>query len=36
VPALIFALLLQPLARFVPRPTQEPGEAEPGNSNPRT
>jgi hypothetical protein len=26
VPALIFALLLQPLARFVPRPAQEPKE----------
>jgi len=36
LPALIFALLLQPLARFVPRPGQEPREAEPGNPNPRT
>ena len=36
LPALIFALLLQPLARFVPRPSREPREAEPGNSNPRT
>jgi len=26
VPALLFALLLQPLARFVPRPRQEPKE----------
>ncbi len=31
VPALIFALLLQPLARFVPRPNREP--KEPGPSN---
>ena len=36
LPALIFALLLQPLARFVPRPSSQPREAEPGNSNPRT
>jgi hypothetical protein len=36
LPALIFALLLQPLARFVPRPRHEPREAEPGNPNPRT
>ncbi len=40
VPALLFALLLQPLARFVPRPggqTQEqPKEPRPSNSNPRT
>jgi hypothetical protein len=36
LPALIFALLLQPLARFVPRPSHEPREAEPGNPNPRT
>ena len=36
VPALLFALLLQPLARFVPRPAQESREAEPGNPNPRT
>jgi hypothetical protein len=36
LPALIFALLLQPLARFVPRPSSQPAEAEPGNSNPRT
>jgi hypothetical protein len=31
VPALIFALLLQPLARFVPRPNREPKEAPPSN-----
>ena len=31
VPALVFALLLQPLARFVPRPSREP--REPGPSN---
>jgi hypothetical protein len=36
LPALIFALLLQPLARFVPRPSSQPREAEPGNSNPHT
>jgi len=36
LPALIFALLLQPLARFVPRPSREPREPEPGNPNPRT
>jgi hypothetical protein len=28
VPALVFALLLQPLARFVPRPSREPKEPE--------
>ncbi|HUZ86537.1 MAG TPA: hypothetical protein VNF26_06250 [Candidatus Baltobacterales bacterium] len=31
VPAVIFALFLQPLARFVPRPGREP--KEPGTSN---
>ena len=31
LPALAFALLLQPLARFVPRPSREPN--EPGSSN---
>jgi hypothetical protein len=36
LPALVFALLLQPLARFVPRPSQKPAEADPGNPNPRT
>ncbi|HEV2139886.1 MAG TPA: hypothetical protein VGT01_01745 [Candidatus Dormibacteraeota bacterium] len=36
LPALIFALLLQPLARFVPRPSLEAGEAGPGNPNPHT
>ena len=36
LPGLVFALLLQPLARFVPRPSQEPREPEPGNTNPRT
>ena len=35
VPALAFALLLQPLARFVPRPNREPKEPVAGNSNPR-
>ncbi|HEY2438405.1 MAG TPA: hypothetical protein VGH93_14580, partial [Solirubrobacteraceae bacterium] len=34
LPALPFALLLQPLARFVPRPNREPEEADTGNSNP--
>ncbi len=33
VPAVAFALLLQPLARFVPRPNREP--KEPRSSNPR-
>jgi hypothetical protein len=34
LPALVFALLLQPLARFVPRPKREPAEPpqEPGSS----
>jgi hypothetical protein len=39
LPAIGFALLLQPLARFVPRPNREPGEpkqAGPSNPNPRT
>ncbi|HEV2141058.1 MAG TPA: hypothetical protein VGT01_07680 [Candidatus Dormibacteraeota bacterium] len=31
LPALVFALLLQPLARFVPRPSREP--KEPGPSS---
>jgi hypothetical protein len=31
IPALVFALLLQPLARFVPRPSREP--KEPHQSN---
>jgi hypothetical protein len=31
LPALAFALLLQPLARFVPRPAREPAESRPGN-----
>jgi hypothetical protein len=30
VPAVLFALLLQPLARFVPRPSREPKEPNPG------
>jgi hypothetical protein len=30
VPALIFALLLQPLARFVPKPGREPDEPRQG------
>lgn len=36
VPGLAFALLLQPLARFVPRPGRAPREPESGNSKPRT
>jgi hypothetical protein len=31
LPALVFALLLQPLARFVPRPRREPEEPRPSN-----
>ena len=31
LPALVFALLLQPLARFVPRPSREPKEPGAGN-----
>jgi hypothetical protein len=30
LPALVFAALLQPLARFVPRPSREPKEPAPG------
>jgi len=33
VPAVPFALLLQPLARFVPRPGRQPQEPKPGNSS---
>ena len=36
LPSLIFALLLQPLARFVPRRSGEPKEAESDHSNART
>jgi len=36
LPAVAFALLLQPLARFVPRPNREPKEPSEGNSNART
>jgi hypothetical protein len=35
LPALVFALLLQPLARFVPRPSREPKEPAHGDSNGR-
>lgn len=35
VPAVIFALLLQPLARFVPGPAREAKEPAATNSNPR-
>ena len=31
IPALVFALLLQPLARFVPRPSREPKEGRPAD-----
>jgi hypothetical protein len=31
LPALVFALLLQPLARFVPRPRPQPDEPGPSN-----
>jgi hypothetical protein len=33
VPAVPFALLLQPLARFVPRPRRQPQEPKPGDSS---
>jgi hypothetical protein len=36
LPAVAFSLLLQPLARFVPRPNREPREPPEGNSNART
>ncbi len=36
LPAAGFALLLQPLARFVPRPRREPKEPEPSNPATRT
>lgn len=35
LPAAAFALLLQPLARFVPRPRQEPKEPEQSNPGAR-
>ncbi len=35
LPAVVFALLLQPLARFVPRPTRVPKEPAAGNQPPR-
>jgi hypothetical protein len=35
LPALPFALLLQPLARFVPRPSREAKEPAPSNPPPR-
>ena len=35
LPALIFAALLQPLARFVPRPSREPQEPRPSNPDAR-
>jgi len=36
MPAAVFALLLQPLARFVPRPSSEPKEPKPSNPSART
>jgi len=36
LPALVFAALLQPLARFVPGRSREPKEPEPGNPKPPT
>jgi hypothetical protein len=36
LPAALFALLLQPLARFVPRPSREPKEPEQSKPSPRT
>ena len=36
LPAVLFALLLQPLTRFVPRPSREPKEPEPSKPSPRT
>ena len=36
LPGVLFALLLQPLARFVPRPNREPNEPAQERSNPRT
>jgi hypothetical protein len=36
LPATVFALLLQPLARFVPRPSSEPKEPKPSNPTART
>ena len=36
LPAVLFALLLQPLARFVPRPNREPKEPEPSKPGART
>ncbi len=36
LPGLVFALLLQPLARFVPRPSRDPKEPDSSNSNART
>jgi hypothetical protein len=36
LPGVLFALLLQPLARFVPRPNREPKEPAPDHTNPRT
>ena len=34
LPAIVFAAMLQPLARYVPRPSREPKEPEPGKRAP--
>jgi len=36
LPAVLFALLLQPLARFMPRPRTQPKEPQPRKSPPHT
>jgi hypothetical protein len=36
LPAVVFALLLQPAARFVPRPSTEPKEPRPSNPSAHT
>jgi len=36
LPAVVFGLLLQPLARFVPRPSREPKETKPSKQSPPT
>ena len=36
LPAIVFAALLQPLARWVPRPSREPKEPEPSKPTPRS
>jgi hypothetical protein len=36
LPAVLFALLLQPVARFVPRPSRQPKEPEQSKPSPRS